>query len=89
MGSGPEAGLQSGLYGNSCTYVCICTGPQERRANVRAPGCALCRAYAVAVGVIEHLFFVACIACAGVIWVDVIKQYAHMHGHGEGVDMGY
>ena len=42
---------------------------------VRPLGCGLCGAYAVSVGVITHELVVACSACAGALWVDVIKRH--------------
>ena len=41
---------------------------------MRPPGSELCGAYVVAVSVIAHVLVVVCSACAGVIWVDVIKR---------------
>ena len=51
-------------------------GAAFRMALVRPPGCRLCGAYMVAVGVITHELVVACSACARALYlrVDVITR---------------
>ena len=51
----------------------IATGGQHMYP-VRPPRCGICGAYVVGVGVIAHELVVACSACAGALWVDVIKR---------------
>ena len=48
----------------SRVYYMYVHGAALRMCLVRLPGCRLCGAYAVAVGVIKHELVVACSACA-------------------------